>query len=163
MTFLLYFLYKILPCSVLTYTSVRGEDALLSSVVLHSTCTALVNVTLQLPQLPECIFSCSEPWAGLRSWQDCSAPSTRPMQSCKVHPTSLAAFTATLWREIISGHLTGLMWGGTLSLTSIQTSLNKCSAKAVQPYTAFLCCLCSETAAGVKRGSKQTTVTQSCF
>lgn len=69
MTSLLHFLYKILPCSVLTYLSVRGGNALFASVVLYSLCTALVNFTLQFPQFPvwsciqvykfKCILSCS--------------------------------------------------------------------------------------------------------
>lgn len=74
MTVLLYFLPEILPCSVLTYILVRGENALCASVVLYVLCAALVNFTMQLQQvkaqLPEVHFQGSvlPGWSALK-WE----------------------------------------------------------------------------------------------
>lgn len=83
---MLHFLYKILPCSVLTYISVRGENALFASVVLYILCTALVNFTLQLPQLAGVYFQLQCP-AGLASGPGRTAvpTSTKPMHQHHSH------------------------------------------------------------------------------
>lgn len=103
-----------LPRSVLTYISARGKGALSASVVLYVRCTALVHFAPQLHQVKAQLLTVQSEMqcppglegsqmgvAEVASGPGRTAMATGLVQSCKVHPTPLAAFMAIILRPVV--------------------------------------------------------------
>lgn len=139
----------------------REEIALFASVVLYSLCTTLVNFTLQLPQLPEAYFELQCPPRLL------SGPGRTAV------PTAPSPCRTARCIHLLSSFHSHCLKGSNIGSSS--QKWHEETPQACPQYRPYLTngqqrqysltqpILFSERDAGVKKGSKETTITWGCF